>query len=251
MTPDETLAYLDAQVDAAAKLGFPVARYQHLAGPDVIRRLLPKAERLGVKLGLEIHSPEKVNSPTVLKYREMYAKEKSPYLGFIPDFGSAARRVSPAFLDYCRELALPEALTAIAVELWQADDDPADPRSQKVAAFQARAKAAGFPAGDMEEYFIIFGLFCRQEPRAWLEIMPQVVHIHGKFYHFAADRSESSIPYEEILPVFVKAGYDGFMSSEWEGHAFSDRDSFAMVQQHHALCARILAAAYAKAPSAG
>lgn len=248
MTPDETLAYLDAQVEAAAKMGFPVARYQLLAGPGVVRRLLPKAERLNVKLGVEIHSPEKVDSPAVLKYREMYAKEQSPYLGFIPDFGSAAKRVPALFLKYIRDLGLPEALTAIALEVWQSPDDAVDPRAQKVAAFQAKAKAAGFTAKAMEEYFIIFGLFCRQEPRAWLEIMPQVVHIHGKFYDFDADGNESSIPYEEILPVFVEGGYNGFMSSEWEGHAFSDADSFAMVQQHYALCKRILAGTHAKSP---
>jgi hypothetical protein len=73
--------------------------------------------------------------------------------------------------------------------------------------------------------------------------MPQVIHIHGKFYGFDANGSESCIPYEDLLPVFVEAGFSGFMSSEWEGHMYSLDDGFDMVAQHHALCRRILAQA--------
>ncbi len=240
MTPDESLAYHEAQLDATAKLGFPVGRYQFLAGTDVIHRLLPKAERLNVKLGLEIHAPEHVNSPIVMQYRELYAKENSPYLGFIPDFGSTARRVSPAFISYFRQLGLPEALITLAEEMWLSKDDPNNPTA-KIPEFQARAKAAGFRPVDIAECFIVFGLFSRQQPAAWREIMSQIVHIHGKFYHFNEDGSESAIPYEEILPVFVEGGYNGYMVSEWEGHFLCDDGGFAKVQKHQELCRRILA----------
>jgi hypothetical protein len=240
MTPNESLAYHEAQLNAAAKLGFPVVRYQFLAGMDVVRRLLPKAERLNIKLGLEIHAPEKVNAPMVLEYREMYAKENSPCLGFVPDFGSTATRVSPAFIRYFRELGIPEPLIQLAQQIWMEPDNLNDVHG-KISVFSARAKAAGFREVDIAECFIVFGLFSRQAPAAWLEIMPQVVHIHGKFYHFDESGSESAIPYEEILPVFIDGGYDGFMSSEWEGHFLCDDDGFEMVKKHHALCKRILA----------
>lgn len=239
MTVDESFAYHDAQIDAAAKLGCPVARYQFLAGTEVIRRLLPKAERLNVKLGLEIHAPEKVNSPMVLEYREFYAKENSPFLGFVPDFGSTARKVSPAFIRYLRQLSIPEPLIDLVQQIWMEPDDLQNIHG-KIPKFAGRAKAAGFREVDIAECFIVFGLFSRQEPRAWMEIMPQVVHIHGKFYHFDESGSESSIPYEEILPVFIEGGYNGYMSSEWEGHFFSDDSGLEMVKRHHALCKRII-----------
>jgi hypothetical protein len=239
MTQDELLAYHEAQIDAAAKLGFPVVRYQFLAGTEVVKRLLPKAERLNVKLGLEIHAPEKVNSPMVLEYREMYEKVNSPYLGFVPDFGSTAKRVSPAFIRYFRELGIPEPLIALVQQIWMEPDDLQNIHG-KIPQFASRAKAAGFRDVDIAECFIVFGLFSRQSPKAWLEIMPQVVHIHGKFYHFNEDGSESAIPYEEILPVFIEGGYNGYMSSEWEGHFFCDDNGLDMVKKHHELCKRII-----------
>lgn len=54
------------------------------------------------------------------------------------------------------------------------------------------------------------------------EMMPCVVHIHGKFYGFDANGDELSVDYAALMRVFHEAGYDGFMSSEWEGHAYTD-----------------------------
>jgi hypothetical protein len=72
--------------------------------------------------------------------------------------------------------------------------------------------------------------------------MPQVIHMHGKFYDFDAAGNETSIPYDEILPVFHDGGFDGFMSSEWEGHLYMRNvDAFDMVAKHQALARRIIA----------
>jgi len=46
-----------------------------------------------------------------------------------------------------------------------------------------------------------------------------------------------------LLPLFRDNGYSGFMSSEWEGHMYSDADAFNMIERHQAMCRRILAAA--------
>jgi len=247
MTTEECVAYHETQIETAAKMGIPVAKYQFVAGTEVIRRLLPKAERLGIKLGMEIHAPDKVNCPMVLEFREMYAKENSPYLGFVPDFGSTAKRVSPAFIRYFRDLRIPEPLIDLAQKIWLQPDDLNNLHG-KISVFSEQARAAGFREVDIAECFILFGLFSRQEPRAWLEIMPQIIHIHGKFYHFDDNGSESAIPYEDILPVFVEGGYNGYMSSEWEGHFFCDDDGIEMVKKHHALCKRILAKHGASTP---
>ena len=52
----------------------------------------------------------------------------------------------------------------------------------------------------------------------------------AKFYEVDDQGVEQAIPYEEILPVFVRGGYRGSMSSEWEGHIFSQDDGFEQVQ---------------------
>lgn len=237
MSAEESVAYHEPQLRAAAKLGFPLVRYQFTASPEVIRRLVPLAEQLQVKMGLEIHAPHSPNSPEVLAYREMYAKVNSPCLGFIPDFGSSAKTIPPEYLDVLRAQGIGEDMLDAALEIWRATEDSATKK---------RGRFAEFAAGRLDPQklsaaSVMFNILSPQPASAWRELLPQVIHIHGKFYGFDSSGSESCIPYEELLPVFVQGGYDGFMSSEWEGHMFSLDDGFEMVSQHHALCKRILA----------
>lgn len=239
MTMDESVAYHLTQLEAAAKLGFPVARYQWLAGPEVIRRLAPDAERLGVKLGLEIHAPQHVDHPDVLAYREMYAKVGSPYLGFIPDFGASARAIPEAYFRYFRWRGIGEDAIGLAVSIWNEEGDMFTRRKR----FFDTGAERGWDQVWLAELSIVFGLFSRADPRSWLDIMPQVVHVHGKFYGVGEDGRDPAIAYEEILPVFVEGGYRGYISSEWEGHQVSDDDGFSHIVRHHAMERRILAQA--------
>jgi sugar phosphate isomerase/epimerase len=239
MSVDEMVAYHEPQIRAAAKLGFPVARYQYGAGPEVIRRLAPLAEKLNVRLGLEIHAPQHANHPDVLKFREMYAKVNSPYLGWIPDFSSTAKTVPPSFLAHFRDRGVAEALIQLAMEVWHGAGDA----QTRMGQYKERARAAGANEIHLNELSLIFPMFGHEDPRGWLELMPAVVHIHGKFFGFDAAGREEAIDYATLLPLFRDSGYEGYMSSEWEGHMYSDADAFEMIERHQAMCRRILAAA--------
>jgi sugar phosphate isomerase/epimerase len=241
MTLDESYEYHKAQIETAAKLGIPVAKTQVMAGPDVLERLVPLAERLGVKVGVEIHTPESADSPNVLAFREMYAKIGSPFLGFVPDFGSCVISVPQCFVQHFREIGIQEKFIEIALEAWGAEGS----FPERIGRYQQLERAAG--AGDREigAMFMIFGMLGRQEPRKWLEIMPQVIHIHAKFY----DANEPSIPFDELLPLFRDNGYNGYLASEWEGHAFVDDDASGQLVALHDRMRRILAQEPAAASS--
>lgn len=240
LTEDEMVAYHERQLEAAAVLGFPLVRFQHGAGTAVIRRLAPLAEALGVKMGLEIHAPHHVRHPVVMAYRDLYEKLGSPFLGFIPDFGASAYAVPPSFLDYARDLGISESVIELALDYWRQDDEAFGDGIGKMMAFRDEALAAGAEERLVVELFPIFGLFSRQDPRAWAEIMPQVIHIHGKFFDFNSDGTEASVDFAKVLPVFVEGGFNGFMSSEYEGHHWDDADGFEKLRRHHALAKKIL-----------
>ena len=72
-------------------------------------------------------------------------------------------------------------------------------------------------------------------------VEPQVVHIHGKFFDFDESGDEVSIDHARTLKVFVEGGYNGFMSSEYEGHHWTDSDGFEKLRLHHALVRKLLA----------
>lgn len=236
MSIDEAVAYHELQLKAAAKLGFPVARCQFAAPAEVIRRLVPLAEKLDLKLGPEIHAPLTVDSPQVLAYREMYAKVGSPCLGFIPDFGTTARRVPEPYLDTLRKKGIAEHLIATAVEIWRLPSDSIAKRNE----LAERLRGQKVEPTTFSALAVMFNILSANPPTVWREIMPQVIHIHGKFYDFDSEGNECAIPYDELLRLFVEDGYNGFMSSEWEGHMYSSASAFDLVAKHHALCRRIL-----------
>ena len=238
MTEDESVEYHQAQILAAATLGFPVVRCQFPAGPAVMRRLAPFAEKHDVKLGLEIHAPATLDSEHTLPFREMYQQVNSPYLGFVPDFGSTARAIPPTVINSYIEDGVPRAAIDLALTHW-AGEGEAGARMQ---GFEDAARAAGLSEALIVQLSLVFVLFGRLEPEAWAEIMPQVVHIHGKFFDFDEHGQEIAIDYPRVLKVFLDGGYDGFMSSEYEGHIFSDEGAFAKIERHHALCRNIIAA---------
>lgn len=241
MTDSETVEYLSAQIRAAAKLGFPVMRIQFGARPDALRAVAPVAESAGVRLGMEIHAPHSVDHPTVVALRELYEEIDSAYLGFIPDFGASARAIPVGAIRQQRELGTSDEIIDLITSAWTAAHagklDPFVARRDLLE--EMRERGAGPEATAFA--WRALTLWGGQSPQRWTEIMPRVVHVHGKFFDIDENGDEPSVPYAELMRVFGEAGYDGTISSEWEGSAWAEPpDGFAMVREHQAMMRRYL-----------
>ena len=246
---DEIVEYLHAQLEAAARLGFPVLRLQNGATPAVMERLLPAAERLDVKLGMEIHAPETVRSPWVLALRELFARLDSPYLGFIPDFGASTTRISPSVFDTFRAKGVSEELLDAIAARWDELGTRDFEAHVEIGNFIGLAHSMG--AADHAVNLAVFavGIHGHQDPQAWAEILPDVVHVHGKFFD-VRDDGDPAVPVEELLDVLVAGGYDGVVAAEYEGwHWNTTADAFDQVARMQALCRRALARHEAGAPA--
>jgi hypothetical protein len=242
LTDDEHAEYLGAQIEAAAKLGFPVVRSQATASPAVVERLLPLAERLDVRIGAEIHSPSTVRSPWVLALRELYERLESPYLGFIPDFGASTRGISPSVYETYRAKGVPDELLQAIAERWDELGTRDFEAGEEIGRLIELAHRHG--AGDHAVNLAVFavGIPGHEDPHAWSEIMDDVVHVHGKFFAIDEEGRDPVVPFEELLPVFRDGGYTGYISSEYEGwHWDTESDPFELVVRQQELCRRVLA----------
>jgi sugar phosphate isomerase/epimerase len=242
LTDEELVDYLAAQIRCAQRLGFPTVRVQNNANPSVLERLLPLAEDANVVMGLEIHSASTINTPWVVAVRELIDRTESPYVGFTPDFGASTRAMSPSLLDEFRRRGASEALLASVTELWgklrERGGNPEEAFPEFMALGTPEEKVF---AEDLAVYAI--GIHGQAAPESWSEIMPNTVHVHGKFFGFDEHGNEPAVPYETLLPLFVEGGYNGYISSEWEGwHWNWEPNGFDMVAKHHALCRRVLGA---------
>jgi sugar phosphate isomerase/epimerase len=239
MTREEVMETVEAQVEAARLLGFPVVRAQKL-DDDLYEWAAALGEKRGVKLGIEIHAPLFVDHPLVLGLREIFDRIDSPALGFIPDWSATMTAIPVGQLRAFERNGLTRAQTEYLRELWEGGGAP----HELFGEFAERARSEGAPQGAIDQVRIVFTMFARNDPSRWAEIMPRVVHVHAKFYELEADGSDASVPHAELVAVLKNAGYDGFVSSEWEAHAWADledADGFELVRRHQQLYRKLLA----------
>jgi sugar phosphate isomerase/epimerase len=237
MSEEEGLAYLEAQMEAAKKLGFPIGKSAIVSTRSFVEGLARIAERLDMKFGVEVHSPESVDSPHVVELRELFDAVDSPSLGFVPDFSASMHDVPPTLVEAHRASGMAEALIDLVTEVWHSDSS----MPEKFARFAQEADVLGASPGDRGKLNMVLTMHGRMDPRRWEELMPRTVHVHGKFYGIDDEGNEPSIDHETIMDVLVRAGYSGYISSEWEGHAYTDAVSgWDVCRKQHDLMRRLI-----------
>ncbi|QKJ20409.1 sugar phosphate isomerase/epimerase family protein [Microbacterium hominis] len=239
MTPEEEHDFFARQLKTANTLGFQTVVIRS-AGKELLRSLLPLAEKYDQRLAYEIHAPEGPNSPKVMQIRELYAELGSDRLGFTADFSSTMHSLSPRLLGTLRQMGMPETYFPVMDEIWR-KPLPMHVRNQE---FEDFLTSEGFD-------FLRFGPFTRLAfnmhglvpAEEWLDIMPQTFHVHAKFYDIDENGDEPAMDIPRIVRQFVEGGYRGYLSSEWEGHAFSDlgeADPIDLVKKQHVLMRRAI-----------
>ncbi len=234
MTPDEEYEFLARQLATANTLGFRKVVIRS-AGKELLARLLPLAEQYDQKLGYEIHAPSGPNDPKVLEIREVYEQLGSDRLGFTADFSSTMHSLSPTLLRTLKNMGMPEQYFPVMDEIWR-KPLPMHVRNQEFEDFLTSEGVDFLRFGPFTR--LAFNMHGLVPPEEWLDIMPQIFHVHAKFYAIDEQGQEPAMDIPRIVRQFVLGGYRGYLSSEWEGHAFEDlgeADPIQQVKQQHAL----------------
>jgi sugar phosphate isomerase/epimerase len=215
---------------------------QWAAPLSVMERLVPLAEQLDVRMGVEIHAPETPDSPWVVAQREWHAKHQSPYLGFVIDFGATATQISPSVFDVYRAAGLSDELLQAVSDRWHSLDGKQFEAHEEIGAFFQLAVGMGAPP-DQAINLAVFavGIHGHGDPRQWLDIADQIVHAHAKFFHVTEDGIEPAVPVADTMRVLVEAGYEGYVSAEYEGwHWDIESDAWEMVQREQRIIRGVL-----------
>lgn len=234
---EEQAVFLEAQIEAAQKLGIPLLWLSTFVLPELLTRLLPLAERRGVKLGIEIGAPLRLDGPEVEAYRTLFDRLGSPYLGFIPDFGATTTEIPPSTLRSLQKDGVPDKLIDLLVNVWQSEGTMAEKGPQLIQAMHTLGAHHGF----ISKMMPILALLGREQPHKWRDLMPYVIHVHAKFYEVDPAGNAVAVPYPELLTILKESGYTGFISLEWGGQIWAEGvDAFAAVKAQHDLCRGLL-----------
>jgi hypothetical protein len=237
MTASEAFEAVVPQVEVAAALGFPLLRLHGGIPVRVLERLTPVAERAGVTLATEVQGTQAPDSPAVTALLESN-------LALALDFSVAMSALPAAFVETVLRLGLAQADLDALVALW-AKGAPTPVLHQAVSELDA-------PPAALDELRAGFVRFGRQEPDAWLPLVPHIAYAHAKFWELDDDGDDPTTRTAELISVLRAGGYEGFLACEWGGNAWleaDDVDAFEIVRRHHERCRRLVASPAVEVPA--
>ncbi len=232
---DEQLASVRTDIDIAVRLKFPIVKATINFSPELMEAAAPYAEERGIRLLLEVHAPFHYTHPWILRHLEVMDKAGSSALGFMPDMGTYVKRFPRVVSERAlRDGARPDLIDLIVSTY----DDHGD--------VHGLMDTVNYMGGGAVEMGLARQAthYTWNDPRNMLDYMPRIGHIQAKFYEMTEDCTEYSIPYDEIIPVLVEGGYDGYLSSEYEGNRHIQDaypvDSVEQVRRQHVMFERLL-----------
>jgi len=235
LTLEEQVASVHRDIDIAVRLGAKVVRAIINTPPEVMEGAAPYAEEKGVRLLLEVHAPFHYEHPWILEHLEVMHRTGSPALGLMPDMGTFVKRFPRVVSERAvRDGADPKLVDYIV----KTYDDHGDTHALMDIMNYRHGGPVEVGLARQATHYIW------SDPRKMLPHMPLIGHIQAKFYEMTDEGVEYSIPYDEIVPVLVEGGFDGYLSSEYEGNrhiqdAFGV-DSVEQVRRQHAMFRRLL-----------
>lgn len=250
-TLKEQIGMMERDIKMAHELGFKTLRTLVSTPMDVIRGSIQCAEDNDIKVCIEVHSPFSMNSGWADGYMEMIHQTGTKHFGFMPDFGIFCNQIPDILRDQARRKGVLEDCIKAVDEAFLSRVHKGFTKIQYDVdlgrAFQAYIKANGLPelldkvkslGGDQRAIDYAFSSFqytwC--DPQDIIDNIPYIYHTHAKFYNMDKEYQETSIPIKQIVDAYKKAGYVGYLSSEYEGNRMLNDalevDSIEQVRRH-------------------
>lgn len=234
LSVEEGVQTMLRDIKLAKRLGIPRIRCLIGTPVPIIEATVPYLEEQGMWMGVELHSPIRIESR--LMERFLGIAQKTDHFGFVPDFGIFQNKPNP----YARDRQIRDGKlrleTATYIEnAWENQVDQG-----KVSAEVAKME----PGEGPQSYVIQVYRIATQDPRKLLPIMEKCQHIHGKTWGLTEDCVDPAIDLSDVIPTLIEGGYDGVIATEYEGqrhvqdiHPFS---AVEMIRRHHVMLSRLL-----------
>ncbi|MBG0787287.1 MAG: TIM barrel protein [Anaerolineaceae bacterium] len=268
LTHREQLDQMIHYMDVAKKLGFKVLRVLCNTPIPVLEAALPIAEGYNMKLGLEIHAPLSMRSDWAENWKEVIAKTGSKFGGFVPDFGIFGLRPLTLSVNNAIKKGADPNICQFIIDEYQnnarkrsesgevlKNAGPEEMLKTGTVGAQALAEEVKKMGGGELELSLVNMRLSYDNPEWLVDVIDLIVHVHAKFYDMVSDGEggykDPNIDTETVVRVLRDNGYNGFLSSEYEGHHFfrdpgEDRypDGPEQVRRHHIMMRKILTEPY-------
>lgn len=239
MTDEEQVESIRRDLVLCNRLGIRNMRVLVFVRPDILERCVPYAEDLDVHMGVEVHAPWHMEHAWILRTVEVADRLGTRHLGLLPDMGIFMKHFPPVYRDrFIRQGARPEVAQFII-----------DQHEQKIMAeytiYEVAVNMKGNPAEVRMAELLRHQPYAN--PKRIRDYIPYFRHIQAKFYEMTEDCRDPSHAYDEVIRELVAGGWDGYLSSEYEGNRWIQDvqpvDSREQVRRQHVMFERLIAQA--------
>lgn len=241
LSDEEQVASIRRDLMLCNRLGIRNMRVLVFVRPDILEACVPYAEELDVHMGVEVHAPWHLEHAWILRTIEVADRLNTRHLGILPDMGIFMKHYPPAFrARFERQGARPEITQFIV-----------DQHEEKVMAEYTIYEVAVKRGGNKAEIAMAETLRHAPyaNPKRLKDYAPYFRHIQAKFYEMREDYTDPAIAYDEVIPALVQCGWEGTLSSEYEGNRWIQDvmavDSREQVRRQHVMFDRLIAQAEA------
>jgi Xylose isomerase-like TIM barrel len=237
LSQEDQLQSIIRDLKFANRLGCKVMRVIVSTSPELMELAAPYAEQYDVKMGIEIHSPWHIDNAWMKRHLEVMEKTGSKYLGFIPDMGTFTKRLPRVMIDNFLRKGADEKIARYVTEAYE----------KGVMCEYIVGEVSSMTKNPIDRAMAETSRFYSYtNPAQLLPQMHRCFHIHAKFYEMVDDETEYSIPYDEVIAVLKKGGFNGYMCSEYEGNrhiqdAF-EVDSVEQVRRQQSMLKKLIGA---------
>lgn len=195
----------------AQRLGFPVVRGMLTTPLKLVEMMIPAAEDMGLKFGVEVHSPYSLESDYCMQLYELADKHRTKSIGVIPDTGIYVKQQSEVIVQkFIRAGAHKE----IADYTCRAYVDKV-PQQEAAEAVSKMNPNAVDHALFKRVYFATY-----DDPGLLVKHADHILHVHNKCWHMTESCEEPSIDNENVVKLLKESGYDGYIATEFEGQRY-------------------------------
>lgn len=239
MTDEEQIASIRRDLVLCNRLGIRNMRVLIFVRPDILEKCVPYAEDLDVHMGVEVHAPWHLDHAWILRTIDVADRLGTRHLGILPDMGTFMKHYPPCYMErFIRQGARREVADFIVEQ-----------HEQKIMAEYTIYEVAVKMKGNKAEIAMaeVLRHAPYSNPKRIRDFIPYFRHIQAKFYEMTEDCRDPSIAYDDVIPQLVAGGWDGYLSSEYEGNRWiqdvHEVDSREQVRRQHVMFDRLLAMA--------
>jgi sugar phosphate isomerase/epimerase len=216
------MAWLKDEIDFCASLGFRFMRVPIVLGfyEEIFSDSFKYAEEKNVGLCMEIHAPlHIVDDDIVSSWLELVDKSGGSIHGVIPDFAIFTRELpAPLVRKVLRSGAKEDSVKKICDAFRSGGDIE-------------KAIAASGEDAALEPLISQVRQISPIKPRDLEIVRKYIRHVHAKFYEVDENYIEHGIDFAGALGVLKDIGYDGYISSEYEGFLWESKDRLDELEQ--------------------